>query len=110
MIIAADNLPGSLTVRARDQTASARDVTVPYVIVSAERSAVHHEARRRLVQALTALGAFQALHVPFEVGRDLEQVLVVDRVAAAGAHRRRLALCERETCGASRVDTPLLPA
>ena len=60
---------------------------LPYVIQFAKRFAVEHEACVRLVQRLAALVAFQAVRVPFEIGRYFEQILIVDLTAAASTGR-----------------------
>jgi hypothetical protein len=60
------------------------------VVLLAVGHAVAYEARAALVQIRVALDALETLGVPFEVGRNTQNVLIDDVATAAEADRHVL--------------------
>jgi hypothetical protein len=66
------------------------------VVALAVGLAVAHEASAALVEELAALLTLEARCVPLQIGRDPQDVLVVDLSAAAHAMRQSLLLCKKK--------------
>lgn len=68
---------------------------LPYIISFAIGFPVPDETSARLVQVLAALGALEAGCVPLQVGRDPQDVLVVDLAPTSHTHRESGLLCTK---------------
>jgi len=63
--------------------------SLPDVVAFAVRLFVPDEARAGLVERLLAVFTAQASHVPLEVGRHTQDVLVEDLISTSDTHGRR---------------------
>lgn len=70
---------------------------LPNVITLAIGLSISHKTRTSFIQISVAVGAFEAACMPFEVGCNAEDVLILNLRAATDTHGYSTLLCNRNT-------------